>query len=117
MPLVPPIKTLQKYYTRGIGIFFVIIAISLAADLYKFGHRPETWHKIFHVVVGIGVLYHGWKNEKFWKPFCIINGAFFTYVALFGFIFPDFGGLDAFNTVDRILHLVVGLSGFLIGLL
>ena len=109
-------KKLQKYNSRTIGIFFVLVAISLIADFYKFGHRPETWHKMFHVIVGIFVLKFGWSNEKFWKPFCLINGAFFTYVALFGFAFPDFGGLDAFNALDRILHLIVGLSGLLIGL-
>lgn len=108
-------KSLQKWYTRLIGIFFVLVFISLALDFYKFGYRPETWHKIFHVIVGTIVLYYGWNNVKFWKPFCLTNGAFFSYVAIFGFVFPDFGGLDAFNRVDSVLHGIVGISGLAIG--
>ena len=106
---------LQKWYTRIIGIFFVLVVITLIADYSKFGHRPETWHKIFHVLLGTAVLYYGWSNKGFWKPFCLANGAFFTYVALFGVVFPDFGGLDAFNRLDTILHGIVGISGLTIG--
>ncbi len=110
-------KELQKWYTRLIGIFFVLVVFSLATDFLKFGYRPETWHKIFHVVLGVIVLYNGWNNEKFWKPFCLANGAFFTYVALFGWTFPDFGGLDTFNRLDTILHSIVGVSGLFVGFL
>jgi len=107
---------LQKWYTRIIGVFFTLVVISLIADYLKFGLRLETWHKIFHVVLGIIVLKYGWNNEKFWRPFCLYNGAFFTIVALIGWIYPDLGGLDAFNRVDTILHTIVGVSGLLIGL-
>src|SRR3989338_1083199 len=106
---------LQKYYTRLIGIFFVLVAITLITDYLKFGHRPETWHKIFHVLLGTIVLYYGWNNEKFWKPFCLTNGALFSFIALFGFIFPNFANLDAFNKLDTILHSIVGLNGLFIG--
>ena len=109
--------SLQKWYTRIIGIFFILVFISLVLDFYKFGHRPETWHKIFHVIVGTIVLYYGWSNKKFWKPFCLANGAFFAFVGLFGFVFPDFANLDAFNRVDTILHSMVGVSGLAIGFL
>lgn len=108
---------LQKGYTRIIGIFFVLVVISLIADYTKFGYRPETWHKIFHVLLGLIVLRYGWNNTKFWKPFCLANGAFFLLVAAFGFTWPDFGNLDAFNRLDTILHSIVGVSGILIGLL
>jgi hypothetical protein len=106
----------QKWYTRVIGIFFTLVAISLLLDLVNFGHRPETWHKIFHVLLGVIILKVGWNNKNFWRPFCLWNGAFFTFVALFGWIFPDFGGLDAFNRIDTILHSIVGISGLLIGI-
>ena len=109
--------SLQKLYTRITGVFFVLVAISLMLDFYKFGHRPETWHKIFHVLLGSAVLYYGWNNQKFWKPFCLANGAFFSCIALFGFVFPDFGGLDAFNRIDSALHGIVGISGLAIGML
>ena len=105
---------LQKWYSRIIGIFFVLVAFSLVADLINFGHRPETWHKIFHVLLGIIVLYN-WNNEKFWKPFCLTNGTFFTFVALFGWTFPDFAGLDTFNRLDTILHSIVGITGLIAG--
>lgn len=108
---------LHKYYTKAIGIFFALVAITLATDYLKFGHRPETWHKIFHVLLGSAVLYYGWSNKNFWRPFCLANGAFFAYVALFGLAFPDFGELDAFNGLDTVLHGFVGISGLLIGLL
>ena len=108
---------MQKWYTKVIGIFFVLVALSLIFDFYKFGHRPETWHKIFHVLLGSIVLYYGWNNKNFWKPFALANGAFFAYIALFGFMFPNFGGLDAFNRLDTILHGIVGLSGLAIGFL
>jgi hypothetical protein len=106
----------QKWYTRFIGIFFCLVAVSLVSDWLEFGHRPETWHKIFHCVVGIAVLYLGWSNERFWRPFCLANGAFFLFVAAFGWTYPDFGGLDAFNRLDTVLHNIVGATGLVIGL-
>ncbi len=107
----------QKWYTRIIGIFFTLVVISLIADYLKFGVRLETWHKVFHVVLGIIVLKYGWNNKNFWRPFCLINGAFFTIVAVIGWAFPDLLGLDAFNRLDTILHSIVGVSGLLIGML
>jgi len=109
------LKLLQKWYTRIIGIFFVLVVISLIADYSNFGYRLETWHKIFHVLLGSLILYFGWGNEKFWKPFCIANGTFFAFAALFGVLFPNFAGLDAFNTLDTILHGIVGVAGLVIG--
>lgn len=109
-------RSLQKWYTRGIGIFFVLVAVSLIADYSEFGHRPETWHKLFHVAVGGAILVVGWRNENVWRPFCLVNGAFFLFVGAFGWTFPDFGGLDAFNRLDTILHTLVGATGLLIGL-
>ncbi len=111
------LQILQKWYTRIIGIFFILVVVSLVTDYLNFAHRPETWHKIFHVLFGIIILYYGWNNPRFWKPFCLANGAFFTFVALFGWTFPDFGNLDAFNRLDTILHSIVGISGLLIGFL
>lgn len=108
-------KLLQKWYTRIIGISFVLVVISLIFDYSKFGHRLETWHKIFHVLLGSIIIHFGWRNEKFWKPFCLANGTFFAFAALFGIFFPNFAGLDAFNTVDTILHSIVGLTGLAIG--
>lgn len=105
----------QKWYTRIISVFFTLVVFSLIFDWYTFGHRPETWHKVFHFLLGVVVLRYGWNNPKWWRPFCLINGAFFTFVAVFGWTFPDFGGLDAFNRVDTILHSIVGASGLLIG--
>jgi hypothetical protein len=107
---------LQKLYTRIIGVAFLLVTISLIMDLINFGHRPETWHKVFHVLLGTLVIYFGWSNKSFWRPFCLANGAFFTFVAIFGWTFMDFAGLDAFNLADTILHSIVGLSGILVGL-
>ena len=108
-------KEIQKWYTRIIGLAFILVIFSLVTDYLAFGHRPETWHKIFHVLLGIIVVYTGWNNRKFWTPFSLANGAFFTFVALFGWTFPDFAGLDTFNRVDTILHSIVGITGLIAG--
>jgi len=109
------IHFLQKGYTRIIGIFFLFIIFSLILDISKFGHRPETWHKIFHVLLGFFIVYYGWNNKNFWQGFCLVNGAFFSFVALFGVVWPDFAGLDAFNFADTVMHSIVGVSGLIIG--
>ena len=107
---------IQKWYTRGVGVFFVLVAVSLIADWAQFGHRAETWHKVFHCLLGGAVLWLGWSNRAFWRPFCLVNGAFFLFVGAFGWTFPDFGGLDAFNRLDTILHTLVGVSGIAAGI-
>ncbi len=106
-------EKLTSLYTRIIGVFFFLIIISLISDLVAKGFNPESMHKIFHVVLGIIILFY-WKNKTFMANFPLINGAFFTYVAFFGFLFPDFAGLDTFNTVDTILHTIVGFSGLIV---
>lgn len=108
---------LSKWYTRVIGIFFILIIFSLGADYYQFGFRPETMHKVFHVVLGAFVVRFGWRNEMWWRVFPLANGMFFSYVAMFGFLFPNFGNLDAFNTVDTALHATVGISGLVVWLI
>ena len=105
---------LSKLYTWVIGIFFIFVSISLITDYINFGFRAETMHKIFHVLLGLFIIYYGWNNKSWHKYFPIINGLFFTYVALFGWIFPDFANLDTFNRIDTILHSIVGLSGLVI---
>lgn len=107
---------LQKWYTRFIGIFFTLIIFSLLFDVWMVGYRLETWHKLFHVVLGIVILRFGWNDERFWKPFSIANGVFFLAVGLVGWVFPDFLGLDAFNRVDTVLHSIVGVLGLGVGL-
>jgi len=109
------VKFLQKWYTRIVGVFFVFVLVSLINELMGKGNTPEVWHKSFHVILGALILHFGWDSENFWKPFCLINGAFFLYIALFGWVFPDFAGLDAFSLIDTILHSIVGVSGLAIG--
>ena len=108
-------RSWRRSYTRAIGVFFILVALSLAADYARSGLQPETWHKVFHVALGLAVVRFGWRDERFWRPFCLANGAFFTLVGLTGWLFPDLGGLDAFNRVDTVLHSLVGLSGLAIG--
>ena len=106
---------LSKWYTRIIGIFFLLVAVSLAADYLRLGFRPETMHKVFHVLLGAFVARYGWNSAAWWRTFPLANGGFFCFVGLFGWLFPDFGGLDAFNRMDTLLHSAVGSSGVLIG--
>lgn len=110
-----PKQFLSKWYTRVIGVAFLLVVFSLASDYLQFGFRPETMHKVFHVIMGIIVLRLGWSNTLWWKAFPLGNGAFFSFVAAFGWTFPNFGGLDAFNFVDTVLHSIIGLSGLAIG--
>ena len=95
----------------------MLIVFSLIFDYLQFGYHAETWHKIFHILIGGFVVGWGWNNKKFWKPFCMVNGIFFLAVAGFGWIFPNFHGIDAFNLVDTILHSVVGVAGLVVGLM
>ncbi len=111
------IYSLSKCYTRIIGTFFLLVSISLIIDLISYSFRPETMHKIFHVLLGIIVIYYGWNSRQFQKYFPIINGLFFTYITLFGFLFHDFADLDAFNSLDNFLHLIVGVSGIAIAII
>ena len=105
---------LSQLYTRIIGIAFLFVTISLFSDYYHFGFRSETMHKIFHVVLAAIVLKFGWGNVLWWRVFPLTNGLFFSSVALWGWIFPNFGGLDAFNFMDTILHSLGGVSGLVI---
>jgi len=108
---------LSKWYTRIIGLFFTLIIISLIIDYTSSGFRPETFHKIFHILLGIIVIKYGWNNKGFQIQFPLINGAFFTFIAIFGWSYPNFAlelGLEAFTNSDTILHTVVGLSGLII---
>lgn len=108
-------SAMAKWYLRVIGIFFVLVSVPLIADYAQFGFRPETMHKVFHVLLGLIVLRYGWNDARWWRPFAVANGGLFTFVGLFGWLFPDFGGLDAFNRLDTVLHSVVGLSGLAAG--
>jgi hypothetical protein len=110
---------LSKWYTRLISIFFTLIIFSLIADFLTSGFRPETFHKVFHIMLGI-IIFLQWKNKSFYKNFPLINGVFFTFLAIFGWTFPDFAlelGFEAFTLPDTMLHTVVGLSGLIIGFL
>jgi hypothetical protein len=114
---MPLARSWQKWYTRAIGLFFILVAVSLVMDYAAHGLRAETWHKVFHVALGLVVVGFGWKDARWWRPFCLANGAFFTLVGAVGWVFPDLGGLDAFNRMDTVLHSLVGVSGLVVGCL
>ena len=107
-----------KWYTRVIGAYFTLVLIPLVLDYGEFGFRPETMHKAFHVLVGIAVLRWGWNDERWWKPFTIATSAFFAFVTIFGWLFPNFGMPvpEAFGLNDTLLHGTVALSGIIIAL-
>ncbi len=103
---------IQRNYTRIIGVYFLLITLTLIWDFYSKGYRPETWHKLFHIFLGV-IIIKNWKNRNFYKPFSLFAGLFFLFVASFGFAFPDFASpyLDAFSTTDTFLHAIVGIFG------
>lgn len=105
------------WYTRIIGIFFLLVLITLVTDTATRGITYETGHKVFHILLGFYAILIGWGGMlSQWKSFTRFNGAFFAVVAATGWLFPDLGGLDAFNRTDTILHSIVALTG-LVGFL
>jgi hypothetical protein len=108
-------ESLQKWYTRIIGILFVFGLVPLINEAMMNGNTPELWHRGFYVVLGACVLHFGWDNEKFWRTFCFANGGFFLYMGLFGWIFPNFAGLSAFNALNNSFHTVIGAGGLVSG--
>ncbi len=107
---------LAKWYTRTIAVAFILVTISLVADYLQFGFRGETIHKLLHIGIGIALTIFAWNNERWWKPCCFADGVVFTTLALIGWTYPNLGGLDTFNLQDTVLHGIVGISGFGIGL-
>lgn len=107
----PSAEILARWYVRVIGIYFVLILLPLATDLNLHGFNPETMHKLFHILLGTIILWKGWSSSAFQQHFPLVNGAFFSYVALVGILFPNLGNLAAFNATDTVLHAIVGLSG------
>ncbi len=107
-----------KWYTRMIGGYFTLVLVPLVLDYQEFGFRPETMHKAFHVLIGLAVLRWGWNDARWWKPFAITTSSFFTFVTIFGWLFPNFGMpvLEAFGLEDTLLHGTIALSGILITL-
>ena len=55
---------MAKWYLRIIGIFFVLVSVPLIADYAQFGFRPETMHKVFHVLLGLIVVRYGWNDPR-----------------------------------------------------
>ena len=51
------------------------------------------------------------KLEPQYRIFALVNGILWGAVAIFGWIMPDFHGLDAFNRLDTILHTIVSVTG------
>jgi heme A synthase len=110
---------LAMWYTRLVGIGFLLVFITLITDYAEFGFRIETLHKIFHVALGGIVVSFAWKDPAWWTPFSLANGLFFSFVALAGWLFPNFGtpDLEALGREDTILHAAVGLGGIVSGFL
>ena len=108
---------MQRRFLRYLGVFYVLVSITLILDLVKFGIRIETAHKLLHVTLGVIMVYGSFKwKEASCRTFNIYNGLFFSIVAITGWLYPDLGGLDAFNRADTILHTIVGGSSLCVGL-
>ncbi len=106
----------QKWYTRVIGIFYVLLVTTLILDLMKAGVNLETWHKILHIGIGVYAVWLGfYARNADYKAFCLANGVLFGLFAVTGWINPDFLGIAAFNRLDTILHTIVSSTGLIIG--
>jgi hypothetical protein len=110
------VHSAYQWYTRVVGVYFALIIIPLILDYNEFGFRPETMHKVFHILVGAAVLRWGWNDARWWKPFTITTASFFSFVTMFGWLFPNFGMpvLEAFGLNDTLLHAAVALSGIIV---
>lgn len=104
----------SRWILRGLGIFYVLVAITLVADLLKFGIRAETFHKVLHVTLGVVYVIVSYKaSQNTIRMTLWYNALFFGIVALIGWFFRDLGGLDAFNTTDTLLHTSVASISFI----
>jgi hypothetical protein len=122
-------RTLAQWWTLIISILFVFaVGASLALDTVKNGVTLETGHKLTHVIVGLIGLWV-FRDPGKARLFCLFNAAFYGLVALTGYISaltysafagagfpgPAFLNIDAFNSVDTILHSLVVASGLAAG--
>ena len=102
-----------KLYTWVVGaLFLVAVGYTLAVELITKGTTLESGHKALHVLIGVwAVVIIVKKLEPQYRLFALTNGILWGAVAIFGWIMPDFHGLDAFNRLDTILHTIVSVTG------
>jgi hypothetical protein len=102
-----------KLYTWVVGtLFLVAVGYTLAVELITKGVTLESGHKALHVLLGVwAVVIVVRKLEPQYRIFALVNGILWGAVAIFGWIMPDFHGLDAFNRLDTILHTIVSVTG------
>jgi len=102
-----------KLYTWVVGtLFLVAVGCTLTVELVTKGITLEAGHKALHVLIGIwAVVIIVKKLEAQYRLFALTNGILWGAVAIFGWIMPDFHGLDAFNRLDTILHTIVSVTG------
>jgi hypothetical protein len=106
-------RDIQRRYTRLVGIYCLTVGLLLFWDLLFYGHRPEMWHRLFHLGIATIVIWN-WNKNIFWKQFSLYNGILFLFLAAFGFAFPDFGsngGLMAFGSFFTFMNFVIGAAG------
>jgi hypothetical protein len=110
---------LAKLYTWIVGALFVIaVGYTLAVELVTKGVTLEAGHKAMHVLIGLwAVVIVVKKLEPQYRIFALFNGVLWGTVATFGWIVPDFHGLDAFNRLDTVLHTIVSVTGLAAALL
>ena len=102
-----------KLYTWIVGFLFLIaVGYTLTVELVSKGVTLEAGHKALHVLIGLWAVVIVVRNlEPQYRIFALTNGILWGAVAIVGWIFPDFHGLDAFNRLDTILHTIVSVTG------
>jgi hypothetical protein len=102
-----------KLYTWVVGgLFLVAVGYTLTVELVTKGVTLEAGHKALHVLIGFwAVVIVVKKFEPQYRVFALVNGILWGAVAIFGWVMPDFHGLDAFNRLDTILHTIVSVTG------
>ena len=102
-----------KLYTWVVGALFLLaVGYTLAVEIVTKGVTLEAGHKAVHVLLGAwAVVIVVRKLEPQYRIFALSNGILWGAVAIFGWIMPDFHGLDAFNRLDTILHTIVSVTG------
>jgi hypothetical protein len=106
---------LAKYYTWIVGgLFLTAVGATLAIELVLRGVTLEAGHKALHVLIGVWAVVIVVKHlEPQYRIFALTNGTLWGAVAIVGWVFPDFHGLEAFNRLDTILHSGVAVTGLL----
>lgn len=104
---------LARIYTIIVGAAFIFaVGFTLISDTLQNGISLETFHKAFHVLLGVWAAFIIFKKTEE-RTFVWFNVILWGVFAIIGWAVPDLLGLAAFNRADTILHTIVAGTGII----